>query len=265
MSRWRRRYVDYLRSIVTLLTGISPPLVVVRMVLGLAGPGPHEIRLRGTNLRLLARDRMDIWAIKEAALDRLYERYGFPIQSGWRVMDIGAGIGEFSLVAASAGASTVAFEPFPGSCAILRENVRRNAADVRVFAQAIAGASGSIALDADPAHPVYSRSRAMDARATAGTIERPALSLADAMVASTVERIDLLKLDCEGAEYGILGGAGPDVLARVDRIVLEFHEWDGHNRAELVELLERAGFDVQAVSNRSYAGIGYLWAARHPA
>jgi FkbM family methyltransferase len=257
--RWPRRYASYLRSIGTLLAGLAPPLLVVRIMLGLAGPGPHEVRMRRTGIRLLARSPMDIWAIKEAALDRLYERYGFPVRPGWVVVDIGAGIGEFSLLAAREGARVMAFEPFPGSCDLLRENVRRNAADVWVQECAIAGASGAVVLDVGPSDSVYYRSMRGD---RANGIAVPALSLADALDRWGADRVDLLKLDCEGAEYDILGGAGPDVLARVDRIVLEYHDWDGHTHMELVELLERAGFAVRAAPNRTYPAIGYLWADR---
>lgn len=261
VGRWMRRLTDYARSVPSLLTGLAPPLLVARIMLGLAGAEAREIRVRRAGMHMLVRGPMDVWAVKEAALDRLYERHGFPVQAGWTVVDIGAGIGEFSLLAARDGASVVAFEPFPGSCALLRENVRRNGAGVRVVERAIAGRSGTLALDVGLADPVYFRSRAMGGEG-AQVIEVPALSLADAMAIGAVDRIDLLKLDCEGAEYDILGGAGPDVLARVDRVVLEYHEWDGHTHTELVEMLERAGFLVRVAPNRTYPGIGYLWADR---
>lgn len=41
----------------------------------------------------------DVWSAKETWLDRFYERCGFPIAPGWTDVDIGAGIGEFILLA----------------------------------------------------------------------------------------------------------------------------------------------------------------------
>ncbi len=262
LARWRRKLVDYPRAVRSMLTGMAPPLLVARIFLGMAGPGPHEIRLRGTGLHLLVRGPMDVWAVKEAALDRLYERHGFSVQPGWIVIDIGAGIGDVSLLASRAGASVAAFEPFPGSFALLRENARREGTSVRVFECAVAETTGTIALDAGLGDPVYVRSREAGGGLGATTIEAPALSLADALDRCGADRVDLLKLDCEGAEYGILGGAGAEVLARVDRIVLEYHEWDGRSRAELVALLERSGYVVRTAPNRTYPSIGYLRAER---
>jgi FkbM family methyltransferase len=44
----------------------------------------------------------------------------------------------------------------------------------------------------------------------------------DQLVHDSVDSvIDLLKLDCEGAEYAILMGASAESLARVQRIVME--------------------------------------------
>lgn len=39
-------------------------------------------------------------------------------------------------------------------------------------------------------------------------------------------RIDLLKLDCEGSEFSILQGVSDKCLARIGRIVLEYHDLD---------------------------------------
>lgn len=262
LARWRHKLVDYPRAVWSMLTGMAPPLLVARIFLGIAGPDPHEIRLRGFGLRILVRGPMDVWAVKEAAIDRLYERHGFPVRPGWVVIDIGAGIGEVSLLASRAGASVAAFEPFPESFALLRENVRRDGANVRVFACAVAGRTGTIALDAGLGDPVYVRSREAGGDSGADTIEAPALSLADALDRCGTGRVDLLKLDCEGAEHDILGAAGPDVLARIDRIVLEYHEWDGRTCAELGVVLERSGYVVRTTPNRTYPSIGYLRAER---
>src|SRR5581483_3811576 len=71
--------------------------------------------------RLRVRSFMDIWILKENYLERGYESCSCPIEDGWFVIDIGAGIGEFSVLAASQHPNTLvyAFEPFPESFDIL--------------------------------------------------------------------------------------------------------------------------------------------------
>jgi hypothetical protein len=60
-----------------------------------------------------------------------------------------------------------------------------------------------------------------------------------------LERVNYLKIDCEGAEYDILSETPGSILARVDRVSMEYHEQPGHRVEELGECLRAAGFDVR--------------------
>jgi FkbM family methyltransferase len=262
-ARWRPRDRTYARSVWSLLTGIRQPLLTVRMFLGLAGRPPHDIQVRSSGLRFRVRGRMDVWAVKETVLDRLYERYGFAVQPGWTVIDIGAGIGEYSVIAARDALRVLAFEPYPPSFSLLRENLQINAVTtVRAYERAIAGKSGTIALDVDQQDPVLYRSREMDGGSDESALQVRAWSLGEALERCGVDRIDLLKLDCEGAEYDILGSLTPEVLERVERIVLEYHDWEGRTHDQLVHLLKRGGYTVELFPNPVHACIGYLRASR---
>jgi hypothetical protein len=46
---------------------------------------------------------MDILGIKEAFADCFYTRFGYAVEPGWTVVDIGAAIGEFTVLAAGCG------------------------------------------------------------------------------------------------------------------------------------------------------------------
>lgn len=246
------------------MSEVAPPVRVARIFTGLAGEGPHELMLRRSGLRFQVRGPMDAWAVKETVIDRLYQRYGFVVEPGWAVVDIGAGIGDFAVLAAAQGARVVAFEPFSPSCALLRENARRNGLDIDSVEAAVSGTTGEVALDIGLPDPIYLRTSA-ERLAGGATIAVPALSLADALDRAGWGRVHLLKLDCEGAEHDILGSADRVTLGRVERIVLEYHEWDGHTHAELEHLLRAAGNVVQSAPNPTYPGIGYLRAWRPPA
>jgi len=84
----------------------------------------------------------------------------------------------------------------------------------------------------------------------------------DQVVHDSVDSIiDLLKLDCEGAEYAILMGASAESLARVQRIIMEYHDLDAeHEHTRLVHFLEGNGFSVRLHANPVHAEIGYLYA-----
>lgn len=61
------------------------------------------------------------------------------------------------------------------------------------------------------------------------------------------EPIDLLKMDCEGAEMDCLLGADKETLSQVRRIEIEYHEWAGFSFGELTEHLKKAGFALHSL------------------
>jgi FkbM family methyltransferase len=74
-----------------------------------------------------------------------------------------------------------------------------------------------------------------------------------------LEKIDLLKMDCEGCEYGVFRTISRENLAIVREIVVEFH--DGPQ--DLVQILETNGFEVSLAYNRDFGNrLGYLKARR---
>ena len=113
-----RRVIYYLTSFVTLVRGVRNWPVLFRLR-GQGGNGT-QLELRdGT--RFAVRSLMDAWIVKETNLDRDYEVHGATIQDGWIVVDIGAGLGDFTVFAArrTPHGRVFAYEPAPDSVALL--------------------------------------------------------------------------------------------------------------------------------------------------
>jgi FkbM family methyltransferase len=158
-----------------------------------------------------------------------------------RILDCGANIGLASLFYKRRypAARITAFEADPAIAALLAHNVRANgAADVEVVAAAVWTEAGQVSFRADGADAgaVVSAGGGREGGAT----RVPAVRLADWLAR---ERIDLLKLDIEGAEAAVLADC-EGVLENVNAILLEVHEFDPDRRRgpELLELLVRSGF-----------------------
>jgi FkbM family methyltransferase len=83
------------------------------------------------------------------------------------------------------------------------------------------------------------------------------LSLEDLMAEIGLSRIDLLKLDIEGAEYEVLASIGDEKLAGIGQIVVEFHHYcvqgllAQHTR-NMVIRLKRLGFQSYTVDAINY-------------
>jgi FkbM family methyltransferase len=158
-----------------------------------------------------------------------------------RILDCGANIGLASLFFKRRypAARITAFEADPAIAAMLAENVRRNgAADVEVVAAAVWTAGGEVTFRPDGADSGAVASLAGAPEADA--IRVPTIRLAERLAA---ERIDLLKLDIEGAETEVLEDCA-SALGNVGALLLEVHEFDPSKRRSpaLLQLLGDSGF-----------------------
>lgn len=185
----------------------------------------------------------------------------------WRtVVDIGANLGTFAVLAARAApdARLYCYEPSAETCQLLRCNAALNGVQERVLVsqRAVAGAAGEVRLSSPPQSSMRSI-RPPRGGKDADTFVVDAVTLETVFEEHTIARCDFLKIDVEGAEYEILGGCRPTVLDRVDRIALEFHEWEpGHDHRELVALLRARGFRVEKAYDPFDHQAGYLFADR---
>lgn len=196
---------------------------------------------------------------------QVYTPPGFEIAEGDVVVDVGANIGVFSVFAALASrAPLLAIEPFPANADHLERNLAANGCDTAtVLRGALSDHEGSTKLflgRKGVVHQIFDR--ADDGGQLQDHIEVPTTTLEAALDAHGFDRVDLLKLDCEGAEGLVLGSASPGLFARVRRITMEFHDYVSplHHDA-LGKLLESHGYSTRLVWNgRSHTG--FLHASR---
>ncbi len=159
------------------------------------------------------------------------------------VVDIGANIGFFALYAAARWrtARILAFEPAPENFKLLEQNLstsRASNAECKQVAIADKRAETTFYLKQESGwHSLFGEPGATP-------IVVHTLSLEDVMQEYALERIDFLKVDCEGAEYSIFQGREQLLRERVGFVAMEYHEVDGHRVQELNDLFSHAGFVV---------------------
>lgn len=256
-----RRLQYYLSSIPILLGQISDWQVLFYVLLTRK---PTVLKLR-TGCQFHIRDLTDAWIIKEACLDRDYERGFGSIEACQVIVDIGAGIGEFAVCAARRypHCQVYAFEPFLDSYRLLIENVELNGLgnQVRCFNQAITSNTGTTTLSVAalaPQHTTVGAAQSLD------TLQVESRSLEDVFRSNEIEGCDLLKIDCEGCEFEVLLNAPADVLRKIKRISLEYHEGvTPYTHEALVSHLRANGFSVTTQPNPAHKYLGFLFAERY--
>lgn len=198
------------------------------------------IRLRGFDV-LVAVGRYELGGYMDVWLQRGYEQLpDFRSSDGWLVVDVGANVGFFTLRQVALGARVVALEPNPDVYRRLVSTVERNrlADRVRVLSCA-AGRSPGVAELSVGAATVTGTVLAGAAPRGNDRFVVEVVPLDSVLAAEP--RVDLLKIDTEGAEVEVLAGAAV-TLRRSERVVLEWH--DAALRAEARALLTSAGFEA---------------------
>ena len=205
----------------------------------------------------------------EIWINRVYSPPGYSLREGDVVIDIGANIGVFSAYAAlqARGVTVYAYEPFPENASLLRSNLAGiEGSTVKVFEQAVADSTGFRTLKVDPANWIVHSVAYADSVHEGISVD--CVSLDEVFERNRIEKCNLLKIDCEGAEYEILKSVSPGTLLRVEKIVGEYHpcpgEFVGQSSEELLgELLGAHGFTDLAI--QPFGGdSGGIFHARRP-
>ncbi len=261
-----QKYRYYLISVFELLSQVRPLSTLLSVFLRQAPEGVKQISLPKYDLHFSVRGAMDIWSVKETFLDRFYERFGVVVGSGWTIIDIGGGIGDFTTFAARAARDNqvFAFEPTPESFQLLEANLARNKiSNACSYPQAIWSGEGTLWIDTSVGEPgQFVSHESIKTEEQSASVAVPSLSLAQAFHQLKIDRCDLLKMDCEGAEYPILYQSPKEVFAKIDRIVMEYHVNTHGNPAQLAAYLQQQGYNVRITPNFVHANLGYLYACR---
>ena len=210
--------------------------------------GRHDdVRLRGVRLTGPQPRGVANTVVEVAAGE--YAAPGFEISPGDHVIDVGANVGAFAVLAARRGASVDAYEPHPETFVHLERNTAGlGVRCVRAAVVAAPGAGGMVPFEASGDSDTHYR-------VGEGGLEVRAVALADVIGSGC----DLLKMDCEGAEFELLEGTSAEVWGQVCRVACEVHPWAGEVQP-FAERLEEMGFQVRSEPRR--AGLALVFALR---
>lgn len=173
------------------------------------------------------------------------------------VVDIGANIGVFTCWAARSSSKVIAVEPELHNFKLLTENIHLNSANAELHRAAIGHASGTIELSLSGAGYHLTTHDFGGGKQTV-----PVLTLDELL--STVEQVDLLKMDCEGAEYDAFRAFTG--WGKVHRIAMEYHAPSINSKAECVReltaMFTAGGLTVVRHDEYSEFKSGHLFAKR---
>ncbi|MCX6736555.1 MAG: FkbM family methyltransferase [Candidatus Parcubacteria bacterium] len=182
------------------------------------------------------------------------------------IIDIGANIGVLSVFAASTSKNTIvyAYEPMPRSYDLLLENISINKLEKNIlpFKLGIGAKKEKRKLflaNGSPFHSLYTN------EIDKNYLEIECISLGDIFESNHLKECDILKIDCEGAEFEILYNTLDKYLKCIKEIRLEYHDQkiENYNIKSLIKFLKDRGFHLTNFRNdKKYIYSGNAWFRR---
>lgn len=261
----------------------------------------HPICELPNNMTIVHQNRSETdFLFHELFERRSYFRHGIEITPDAIVFDVGANIGLFSLSLPRGphAPKVFAFEPIPPIFNALRLNMQAYGMDATLFDFGLSSEaktvefsyyphasilSGQFAdqgeesatvkrflqaqaeIGAAPHLPDEKLSELLSERLVTEKYTRTVKTLSQVIRDHAVKRIDLLKIDVEKSEYGVLQGIEAAHWPLIDQVVIEAHDGDG-TLAKVGTLLVDQGFQVKIEQDRvlESSGMYCVYARRRP-
>lgn len=184
----------------------------------------------------------------ENMVQRVYLQNGVTLRPGATVVDIGANIGAFAVQAGAIvglRGRVIAFEPIMETFERLLSNIAmNNLQNVTCRRAAIDSRAGTLTLRILAKSAFASAHKVNDKGEEWIEETVPCLTLDQVIKDFQVDRINPLKVDCEGSEHGIFETLSAEAAARIDQIAMEVHSVEGASKERLYHRLVALGFEV---------------------
>lgn len=206
-----------------------------------------KLRTRSTDLMALT----NVWLVEE------YSGSNFRINANDVIIDIGAHIGLFTLYASQYCKNGIifCFEPVDENYDILVDNItQNNLKNVKPFKSAVSKSESTITIyrNKDEAgHGMFSF--------TSHALKVDSISLKKIIDENSINQCNLIKIDCEGAEYEIIESLPLEYFKKISKMIIEYHFADSKPKLvnDLKTKLMTASFKISTVSHSSDMGLLY--------
>lgn len=188
----------------------------------------------------------------EMFVDKKYDCY--ELDKMQTVFDIGANSGLFSLLAINKGAKKVyAFEPNEESLINLKSVTKD--LNVEIVPKAVYTKDEDLKFYIDPNNTtIGSISEEHIKKINASSVEKitvPAISLKTFIKENNIDKVSMVKMDIEGAEYDVIENLDSDTFDKIDSFLIEFHNNENKRVKIITDKLIEQGYHIDQIRNQN--------------
>jgi len=206
--------------------------------------------------------RLYYFGTQDRKSEELFSRL---LRAGDTVLDVGANIGIYTLLAASkvgVHGRVMSLEPIPETFRELRENVRLNCCkDVSLYQVAAWQCNGTVQMGCpmDPRRHADLYGVGIEG-IEQSTLTVKAVRIDDLVRSAGISRVDFIKMDIEGAELPALRGASEVLWRDRPKLMLEVHHGMTsrfrYEPQDIARFLEPLGYQCYAMNEDYRASLG---------
>lgn len=190
---------------------------------------PFLLKLRN-GMNFYIESFLDFWIVKETILDKCYDQLIAP-KKDWIIADIGSSIADYDVMNSPKVKRIYGFDSDSSRNILAKKNlVLNNCQNVAIYSKKI-------------------------------------INLNYLFEKFKLKTVDLLKIDCEGAEHKIILNTNSVNLQKVKRIVGEYHLFNFRMKndfKEMLNYLRENGFKIHIKENLVHKNIGYFYGLIKP-
>ena len=161
-----------------------------------------------------------------------------PLPANPVIIDIGANAGYFNIIlfAKIKEATVYAYEPIPSNYELFKKNIALNPSlqnKIHLFNKAVTGMPQQyveLFMEEVSDNSVIASVYADFDTQNQHTLKVSAISLQEIINGNQLQRIDLVKVDCEGSEYPIIYQSPNEVWQKIQMLTIEVHNLDEEKR-----------------------------------
>lgn len=190
-------------------------------------------------------------AFDEIFLREIYNLNFHQISNDPIILDLGANVGYFSIFLSCKlpRARLIAFEPLHSNFLLLKKHKDlNNLKYLELDERAVLGIGRSISIKYNRSQKYSVGASFLNRKDSDETVVVSAISIPEIFIEYKMNHCDLLKIDCEGAEYNIIQNCPAEYLKKINHMVIEVHRWVSEKEGtveELISFLKQHNFKVK--------------------
>jgi len=208
--------------------------------------GNKLIKIKNEDGKFICRGNFsDLWCISpwgEKDIRKYFEKF-----NGGTFIDIGANIGKYTIMLGKNANKVIAIEPEPNNFKILKKNIKKNKLK-NVIALKIACSNKDEKADfyVDKQNTGYNSLN----RKTKDKITIKTRKLDNLLKELKIKKIDLIKIDVEGAEKQVLEGGIHSLKKYKPKII--FEAWNKNYLNLIKKILLPLGYNIKQINDINY-------------